>query len=191
MATIPTAVGLESGLPLWICVINYEQAQAKVNAKYNIWQKEVLVRFGSKLGAAMRKTHGVITKSIHDLEHHSIKTSSTAQAVAFITISQYKINWDFTKKIARLQMKLVAEDKVVHSKITTLLSNWDKEKPISSKIQPDIAMNSINLFETQVNRIQKEYLKALDALRKPSNVWPLFPISNDSENDLGYEFEKE
>ncbi|KAI8444463.1 hypothetical protein BY996DRAFT_6418829 [Phakopsora pachyrhizi] len=180
MATIPTAVGLESGLPLWICVINYEQAQAKVNAKYNIWQKEVLVRFGSKLGAAMLKKRELEIEIFGSGENLTQAEVSISSRLA-----------DFTKKIARLQMKLVAEDKVVHSKITTLLSNWDKEKPISSKIQPDIAMNSINLFETQVNRIQKEYLKALDALRKPSNVWPLFPISNDSENDLGYEFEKE
>ncbi|CAH7677592.1 expressed protein [Phakopsora pachyrhizi] len=54
-------------------------------------------------------------------------------------------------------MKIVAEDKVVRSKIKTLLNDWEKEKPISRELQPDIAINPINLFETRVNRLQEEY----------------------------------
>ncbi|CAH7685017.1 dynein heavy chain, N-terminal region 1-domain-containing protein [Phakopsora pachyrhizi] len=205
----------ESSQDFGVCVINYEQVQAKVNAKYDMWQKDVLVRFGSKLGAAMRETYGAVTKSRHDLENHSIETSSTAQAVTFITFVQdlkrkvkkwepeieifgsgektlhrqryqFPADWLYVDQIegewtvfnellkrknlaiqdqlgkaihktAGLQMKIVAEDKVVRSKIETLLNDWEKEKPISGELQPDIAMNSINLFETRVNRLQEEY----------------------------------
>ncbi|KAH9824444.1 dynein heavy chain, N-terminal region 1-domain-containing protein [Melampsora americana] len=157
-----------------VCVIHYEQVQAKVNAKYDMWQKDVLVRFGSKLGAVMRDTHTAITKSRHDLEHHSIETSSTAQAVTFITFVQDlnrkvkkwepdieifgSADWLYVDQIeGGLQMKIVAEDKVVQSKIESLIADWEKEKPISGELKPDVAMNSINSFETRVNRLQDEH----------------------------------
>ncbi|KAI7942887.1 hypothetical protein MJO29_012731 [Puccinia striiformis f. sp. tritici] len=198
----------ESSQDFGVCAINYEQVQAKVNAKYDMWQKDVLVRFGSKLGSVMRETHGAITKSRHDLEHYSIETSSTAQAVSFITFVQdlkrkvkkwepdieifgsgektlhrqryqFPSDWLYVDQIegewnvfnellkrknsaiqdqlAGLQMKIVAEDKVVQSKIEVLLADWDKEKPISGELKPDIAMNSINNFQTRVQRLQDEY----------------------------------
>ncbi|EGG11538.1 uncharacterized protein MELLADRAFT_46877 [Melampsora larici-populina 98AG31] len=191
-----------------VCVIHYEQVQAKVNAKYDMWQKDVLVRFGAKLGAVMRDTHTAITKSRHDLEHHSIETSSTAQAVTFITfvqdlnrkvkkwepdieifgsgektlhrqryqfpsdwlyVDQIEGEWNvfnellkrknsaIQEQIGGLQMKIVAEDKVVQSKIEALVADWEKEKPISGELKPDIAMNAINLFETRVNRLKDEH----------------------------------
>ncbi|CAH7688029.1 hypothetical protein PPACK8108_LOCUS22921 [Phakopsora pachyrhizi] len=98
-------------------------------------------------------------------------TSSTAQAVAFITFVQdlkrkgewtvfnellKQKNLTIQDQLARLQMKIVAEDKVVRSKIKTLLNDWEKEKPISRELQPDIAINPINLFETCVNWLQEE-----------------------------------
>lgn len=66
-------------------VINYEQVQSKVNAKYDMWQKDILGRFGSKLGVAIRDTHSTILKARRDLEYHSIEGSSTSATVAFIT----------------------------------------------------------------------------------------------------------
>ncbi|PLW56951.1 hypothetical protein PCANC_02857 [Puccinia coronata f. sp. avenae] len=198
----------ESSQDFGVCAINYEQVQAKVNAKYDMWQKDVLVRFGSKLGSVMRETHGAITKSRHDLEHYSIETSSTAQAVSFITfvqdlkrkvkkwepdieifgsgektlhrqryqfpsdwlyVDQIESEWnvfnDLLKRknsaiqdqLAGLQMKIVAEDKVVQTKIEALLADWEKEKPISGELKPDIAMNAIDNFQTRVQRLQDEY----------------------------------
>lgn len=198
----------ESFQDFGVCTINYEQVQAKVNAKYDMWQKDVLVRFGTKLGSTMRETHGAITKARHDLEHYSIETSSTAQAVSFITfvqdlkrkvkkwepdieifgsgektlhrqryqfpsdwlyVDQIEGEWNvfnellkrknsaIQEQLAGLQMKIVAEDKVVQSKIEALLADWDKEKPISGELKPDIAMNSINTFEARVQRLQDEY----------------------------------
>ncbi|BGP13270.1 hypothetical protein JCM10213_004960 [Rhodosporidiobolus nylandii] len=71
-----------------VAVIDYEQVQSKVNAKYDAWQRDILGRFGGKLGAAMKETHAAIAKARHDLEQHSIETSSTAATVTFITFVQ-------------------------------------------------------------------------------------------------------
>lgn len=61
-----------------VSVIEYEQVQARVNAKYDAWQKDVLGRFGVKLGAAMKDLHASILKARHDLEHHSLDGLVTA-----------------------------------------------------------------------------------------------------------------
>ncbi|KAF8959823.1 cytoplasmic dynein heavy chain 1 [Flammula alnicola] len=56
-----------------VCVIDYEQVQARVNAKYDSWQRDILSRFGVKLGLAMKEMHASILKARNDLEHHSIE----------------------------------------------------------------------------------------------------------------------
>ncbi|KAF9042285.1 cytoplasmic dynein heavy chain 1 [Panaeolus papilionaceus] len=56
-----------------VCIIEYEQVQSRVNAKYDAWQREILVKFGGKLGNAMKEMHAAILKARHDLESHSIE----------------------------------------------------------------------------------------------------------------------
>ena len=56
---------------LW--VIDYKQVQAWVNAKYDVWQREILSRFGVKLGNVIKEMHMSILKARNDLEHHSIE----------------------------------------------------------------------------------------------------------------------
>lgn len=68
--------------------IDYEQVQTKVNAKYDQWQREILLQFGTKLGGRMREVHSEIEAARRDLEGQSLEASSTAQAVSFITIVQ-------------------------------------------------------------------------------------------------------
>lgn len=68
--------------------IDYEQVQTKVNAKYDQWQHEILLKFGSKLGGRMREVHTEIATARRDLEGQSLEASSTAHAVSFITIVQ-------------------------------------------------------------------------------------------------------
>ena len=55
-----------------ICVIDYEQVQSRVNAKYDAWQRDILSRFGVKLGNAMKEMHAAILKARNELEHQSI-----------------------------------------------------------------------------------------------------------------------
>ena len=62
--------------------------QARVNAKYDAWQKDILNRFGTKLGTAMSEMYATISKARTDLEQHSIESSSTAATVTFITFVQ-------------------------------------------------------------------------------------------------------
>jgi len=71
-----------------VCAIDYANAQSKVNAKYDSWQRELLAYYGGKLGASMKETYSAILKSRTELETLAIEGSSTAQAVAFITFVQ-------------------------------------------------------------------------------------------------------
>lgn len=68
--------------------IDYEQVQTRVNAKYDQWQHEILLKFGAKLGARMREVHSEIAAARRDLEGQTLEASSTAHAVSFITIVQ-------------------------------------------------------------------------------------------------------
>ncbi|KAI9761019.1 MAG: hypothetical protein M4579_001282 [Chaenotheca gracillima] len=68
--------------------IEYDQVQTKVNAKYDQWQHEILLKFGGRLGNRMREVFTEMEKARRDLEGQSLETSSTAQAVMFITIVQ-------------------------------------------------------------------------------------------------------
>lgn len=69
-------------------VVDYEQVQTKVNAKYDQWQHEILLKFANKLANRMREAHAEIEKARKDLEGQTLEASSTAQAVSFITIVQ-------------------------------------------------------------------------------------------------------
>lgn len=67
---------------------NYEQVQSKITQKYDQWQTEITSRFGLILGNRMREVFAELKRARHDLENQSLEASSTAQAVAFITIVQ-------------------------------------------------------------------------------------------------------
>ena len=56
-----------------VCIIDYEQVQSRVNAKYDTWQRDIMNRFGAKLSIAMKEMHASILKARNELEHHSIE----------------------------------------------------------------------------------------------------------------------
>ncbi|KAH6672719.1 dynein heavy chain [Plectosphaerella plurivora] len=68
--------------------IDYDQVQTRVNAKYDQWQHEILMKFASRLGNRMREVHAEIEKARRELEGPRLDASSTAQAVQFITTVQ-------------------------------------------------------------------------------------------------------
>jgi dynein heavy chain 1 len=68
--------------------IDYDQVQTKVNAKYDQWQYDILVKFASRLGTRMREVYAEIEKARKDLEGQAMAANSTAEAVQFITIVQ-------------------------------------------------------------------------------------------------------
>ncbi|ORZ40908.1 dynein heavy chain [Catenaria anguillulae PL171] len=65
-------------------IIDYEQVQAKVNAKYDQWQREILAKYGSKLAQAMRDFHSTVSLSRTELEAFSVEAASTADTISFI-----------------------------------------------------------------------------------------------------------
>ncbi|KAI9876759.1 MAG: Dynein heavy chain, cytoplasmic, partial [Pleopsidium flavum] len=68
--------------------VDYEQVQTKVNAKYDQWQHEILIKFAGRLGNRIREVYADVEKARKDLEGQSLEASSTAQAVTFITVVQ-------------------------------------------------------------------------------------------------------
>eukprot|EP01105_Mastigella_eilhardi_P022506 TRINITY_DN553_c0_g1_i1.p1 TRINITY_DN553_c0_g1~~TRINITY_DN553_c0_g1_i1.p1 ORF type:complete len:4613 (+),score=1400.71 TRINITY_DN553_c0_g1_i1:1522-13839(+) len=69
-------------------LINFEQVQSSVNMKYDHWHKDVLNNFGAKLGGRMKQLFGTIEATRDKLEHTSLDTVSTEDAVAFVILSQ-------------------------------------------------------------------------------------------------------
>ncbi|KAK4963385.1 dynein heavy chain [Elasticomyces elasticus] len=69
-------------------VINYEQVQAKVNSKYDQWQHDLLAHFSDLFATRLVDVYTELQRARKDLEGSSMQTSSTAQAVTFITIVQ-------------------------------------------------------------------------------------------------------
>ena len=181
-----------------VCIIDYTNAQSKVNAKYDSWQRELLARYGSKLGLAMKNMYATVLKARTDLETLAIEGSSTAHAVSFITFVQdlkrkvknwvtelqqfasgqktlerqrysFASDWLYvdriqgewsafleilkrkddsiqeqigerlnaacwiaglTLRLAGLQLKIVAEDKIIDSRIRAFISEWDADKSV-------------------------------------------------------------
>ncbi|KAF4549174.1 Dynein heavy chain-like protein [Elsinoe fawcettii] len=69
-------------------VVDYEQVQLKVNAKYDQWQQELTTQFAQRLSNRSTEVYADLQKSRKDLEGQSLEASSTAQAVNFITTVQ-------------------------------------------------------------------------------------------------------
>ena len=69
-------------------VINYEQVQAKVNAKYDQWQHDLLNHFSGLFATRLVDVYAELQRARKDLEGQSMQASSTSQAVSFITVVQ-------------------------------------------------------------------------------------------------------
>ena len=78
----------EVSKPFGHITIIYEQAQAKVTAKYDQWQHGLIINFANKLGNRINEVFTEIQATRKDLEQQALEASSTAQAVTFITVVQ-------------------------------------------------------------------------------------------------------
>lgn len=58
---------------------------------------------------------------------------------------------------AGLQLKIVAEDKIVENKINDIIAEWEQTRPVQGNMRADTAMNVINVFEGKLSRVQEEY----------------------------------
>ncbi|KAF8060992.1 dynein heavy chain protein 1 [Lyophyllum atratum] len=66
-------------------------------------------------------------------------------------------NDSIQEQLAGLQLKIVAEDKIVENKIVDILQEWEQTRPVQGSMRADTAMNTINVFEGKLNRVQEEY----------------------------------
>lgn len=71
-----------------VCLVVYAGVQGKVTAKYDSWQRDILAKYGVKLGHRMSEFYGALAKARQELETQTLNGSSTAQAVSFITFVQ-------------------------------------------------------------------------------------------------------
>ncbi|KIR72005.1 dynein heavy chain 1, cytosolic [Cryptococcus deuterogattii CA1014] len=191
-----------------VCVIDYANAQSKVNAKYDSWQRELLAKYGAKLGVSMKDTYNAILKARTELEGLAIEGSSTARAVSFITfvqdlkrkvqkwspeieqfdrgqktlerqrysfpadwlyIDQIQGEWSafseilkrkddsIKEQVAGLQLKIVAEDRVIDQRIRDFIAEWEENKPLQGGIKAETAINTLNVFEGRLTRLLEEY----------------------------------
>lgn len=51
----------------------------------------------------------------------------------------------------------MAEDKIVENKINDVLAEWEQTRPVQGNMRADTAMNTINVFEGKLSRVQEEY----------------------------------
>ena len=69
--------------------------------------------------------------------------------------------------VAGLQLKIVAEDKIVENKINDIIQEWEQTRPVQGSMRADTALNTINIFEGKLTRVQEDYelvCKAKEAL---------------------------
>ncbi|KZT42722.1 dynein heavy chain [Sistotremastrum suecicum HHB10207 ss-3] len=61
------------------------------------------------------------------------------------------------EQLAGLQLKIVAEDKIVENKINELLIEWEQQRPVQGSLRAETAMQTITAFEAKLNAIQEQY----------------------------------
>ncbi|THH28428.1 hypothetical protein EUX98_g5757 [Antrodiella citrinella] len=66
-------------------------------------------------------------------------------------------NDSIQEQLAGLQLKIVAEDKIVENKINDVMQEWEQTRPVQGNIRADTALNAINVFEGKLNRVQEDY----------------------------------
>ncbi|KIL70572.1 hypothetical protein M378DRAFT_94916 [Amanita muscaria Koide BX008] len=66
-------------------------------------------------------------------------------------------NDSIQEQLAGLQLKIVAEDKIVENKINDIILEWEQTRPVQGNLRADTAMNTINVFDGKLNRVQEEY----------------------------------
>ncbi|VDP11035.1 unnamed protein product [Soboliphyme baturini] len=76
-------------------------------------------------------------------------------------------------QVTSLQNKIKKEDEVVKSRTTELLSEWDRQKPNEGSQKPDLALQSLSVYEHKLMRLKEDadnIIKAKEALELPETV---------------------
>ncbi|POV95892.1 hypothetical protein PSHT_15429 [Puccinia striiformis] len=134
----------ESSQDFGVRAINYKQVQAKVNAKCDMWL------------LAKRCTH--LKRKVKNWEPDIEIFEGVDQIKGECNGFDKSINCKnpaIQDQLAGLQMKIVAEDKVVQSKIEVLLADWDKENR-SLVCQAKEALDLEHISNDQLDPVAEE-----------------------------------
>jgi dynein heavy chain 1 len=72
---------------------------------------------------------------------------------------------------AGLQLKILAEDKIVQNKIAEAAAEWEENKPIQGHLKAEDAMTAIGVYESRINQLHEQadmVAKAKEALELES-----------------------
>ncbi|CAG8759205.1 12469_t:CDS:2, partial [Dentiscutata erythropus] len=179
-------------LSFGIVVINYKQAQSKVNAKYDQWQRYVLAKFGIKLGDSMQEFRSGVSNSRKELENKSMESNNTSAVVAFITFVQdlkCKVNkWQQDVEIFREGQKTLERYQYQFPSgwlhIGQVEGEWSAFKEIldkkSSQIQDQIAKEALNMYLNVDCRLYP----ILEEIRDLRSIWSSLSEVLQSINEL-------
>lgn len=70
-------------------------------------------------------------------------------------------------QVTSLQVKIVAEDKLVEARTVEFLTEWERGKPVQGSINPKEALNRLTIFETKFNHLREDrdnIMRAKEAL---------------------------
>ncbi len=76
-------------------------------------------------------------------------------------------NSSIQSQVATLQMKIVAEDKLIEQRSTEYINEWERGKPVDGNTNPKDALSKISIFESKFVRLKEDrdnVSKAKDAL---------------------------
>lgn len=73
--------------------IDFRTVQVRINAKYDGWQQEIILKFSQSLNSAMKDLCAEIETLRRDLENQSLDSFSTDQVVTTVTKVQYSTNF--------------------------------------------------------------------------------------------------
>ncbi|KAK3319356.1 dynein heavy chain, N-terminal region 1-domain-containing protein [Apodospora peruviana] len=159
--------------------IDYDQVQTKVNAKYDQWQHDILLKFASRLGMRMREVHAEMEKAKKDLEGQAMAANSTAEAVQFITIVQ----------TCKRQVKLWAPEVETfrQGESTLVRQRYQFPNDWLHSQQVDHAWDSLNELLTRKAKIVQDQT---DALRAKINAEEKVVIDKIAETTAQWNEEK-
>ncbi|CAH8838540.1 unnamed protein product [Trichobilharzia szidati] len=124
--------------------ITYTQA---VKRKMKVWEKQVEI---------YRSGQNILYRDRFQFPSNWLDSENLlGEWSAFQEILRRK-ETSIGSQVASLQMKVVAEDKIVEGKTSELLLSWDKEKPIAGNLKPEEAVSQLTILEGKFNRLREE-----------------------------------
>jgi len=79
-----------------------------------------------------------------------------------------------SSEIPALQAKILAEDRSLESRISTLTTDWKENKPLQGDLRPSDALDTIAIVEGRMSRIEEEFKRVCAAKRALELEVPIF-----------------